>query len=206
MKMKWGKQQRYTIIELTVLFKGQLITKALTETFGISRAQASKDLAEYQDQYPANLEYDRKRMCYLPTNKFQPGFLPKNGDEMLRMFGQYTGSDSFFFFGESARSPSPIFVLSPLNRVMNWKVVCTLSQALHQKRKVRIAYQSLSSKGPTKRDIVPHTFVNNGYRWHFRAYCETRKSYRDYLPARIIGTPKLGNFSEHGIEGGSRME
>lgn len=197
--MKWELQQRLTILELTVLFKGQLTTKALTETFGVGRVQASKDFTFYQEQHPENLKYDRKLKCYLPTAQFQPGFLPKNGDEMLKMFCQYIQPEAFLFFGD-AHFSALIEVITPINRVMDWKVVSRLSQALHQKRSLRIAYQSMSREEPNERKIVPHSFVFNGYRWHVRAYCMSRHHYQDFLPTRILGTPELGETAEYGME------
>ena len=197
--MKWELQQRLTILELTALFTGKLTTKALTETFGVGRVQASKDFSLYQKKHPANLEYNRNRKCYLPTAQFQPGFLPKNGDEMLKMFCQYIQPQAFLFFGEVHFSTS-MEVLLPIHRVMDWQVVSRLSQALHQKRNLSIAYQSMRQEDPNQREIAPHSFVFNGYRWHVRAYCLLKEDYQDFLPARILDTPEMGAVAEHGLE------
>lgn len=201
--MKWELQQRLTILELTILFTGQLTTKALTQTFGVGRVQASKDFTLYQKKHPGNLEYNRKLKCYLPTAQFEPGFLPKNGDEMLKMFCQYVQPQAFLFFGHVHFSRF-VEVLTPINRVMDWRVVSRLSQALHQKRNLRIAYQSMRREDPNQREIAPHSFVFNGYRWHVRAYCLLKEDYQDFLPTRILDTPELAAATEHGMENDSQ--
>ena len=196
--MKWEQQQRLTILELTVLFRGQLTTKALTKTFGVGRVQASKDFTFYQLRFPENLEYNRKKKCYLPTAQFEPGFLPKNGDEMLKMFCQYIQPEAFLFFGENQFNAA-LEVITPINRVMDWQVVSRLSQAIHQEKIIRIEYQAMSREDPNQREIAPHSFVFNGYRWHVRAYCLTKKKYQDFLPTRILGVPQLGDEAPFGV-------
>ena len=196
--MKWEQQQRLTILELTVLFRGQLTTKALIETFGVGRVQASKDFTFYQKRYPKNLEYNRRKKCYLPAEQFEPGFLPKNGDEMLKMFCQYMQPEAFLFFGEN-RFNTALEVITPINRVMDWQVVSRLSQAIHQARNIEIEYQPMSREEPNQREIAPHSFVFNGYRWHVRAYCMNKQKFQDFLPTRVLTVPHLRDVAPCGI-------
>ena len=196
--MKWEQQQRLTILELIVLFRGQLTTKALTETFGVGRVQASKDFSFYQKHYPQNLEYNRRKKHYLPADRFVPGFLPENGDEMLKMYCQYMQPKAFLFFGEN-RFKVSLEVITPINRVMDWQVVSRISQAIYQARNIRIEYQPMSREEPEVREIAPHSFVFNGYRWHVRAYCTIKKKFQDFLPTRILGAPYLGEATQFGV-------
>ncbi|MCW8885654.1 MAG: WYL domain-containing protein, partial [Motiliproteus sp.] len=52
-----------------------------------------------------------------------------------------------------------------------------------------ISYRSLSS-GETRRQIVPFALVDNGLRWHIRAYDRRRKRFTDFVLTRL-SKPKL---------------
>ncbi|MBF4436991.1 WYL domain-containing protein, partial [Vibrio anguillarum] len=47
-----------------------------------------------------------------------------------------------------------------------------------------ITYVSLSS-GETTREIVPHTLVDNGLRWHVRGFDRKHGEFRDFVLTRI---------------------
>ena len=55
--------------------------------------------------------------------------------------------------------------------------------------KLEIKYASLNNPTPRIRVICPHTLVNNGFRWHVRAYCEENEDYRDFVLTRFHGIP-----------------
>ena len=59
-------------------------------------------------------------------------------------------------------------------------------------------YASLSSGQERGRNIVPHTLIYDGIRWHVRAYCEDKKDYLDFVMSRFRGVPDLLDASEHG--------
>ena len=48
--------------------------------------------------------------------------------------------------------------------------------------------------------LEPHTFVYNGFRWHIRAYSHEHQIYRDFVLARIIVSPELGEAALNGAE------
>ncbi len=49
-----------------------------------------------------------------------------------------------------------------------------LVQAARGQLRVDVDYVSLSSEEQSGRNIVPHTLVYDGIRWHVRAYCEKK--------------------------------
>ena len=59
-----------------------------------------------------------------------------------------------------------------------------LTRAIHQKKVVTITYHSLSS-GRTTREIVPFVLVDNGLRWHVRAYDRRQSRFSDFVITRI---------------------
>ncbi len=64
------------------------------------------------------------------------------------------------------------------------QVLSVLSRAIHQKKVVNITYQSLTS-GKTSREIIPFTLIDNGLRWHIRAYDRKRARFTDFVITRI---------------------
>ncbi|MCC5880057.1 MAG: WYL domain-containing protein, partial [Idiomarina sp.] len=63
-------------------------------------------------------------------------------------------------------------------------LVAKVVQATLNKFAVEIEYTSLTS-GNHKRVIVPHSIVDNGLRWHVRAFDRKSESFRDFVLTRI---------------------
>src|SRR5689334_12749768 len=68
----WGQQQRLEFIEFRLLWEGRLNRSDLIDFFGISRPQASLDLARYIEIAPQNIHYDRTEKTYLAARAFTP--------------------------------------------------------------------------------------------------------------------------------------
>lgn len=77
-------------------------------------------------------------------------------------------------------------------------------QAILNERALEINYTSLSS-GSGKREIVPHSIVDNGMRWHVRAFDRKTESFRDFVLTRISNVKLIGNF-EFGEDSNSDTE
>ena len=73
-----------------------------------------------------------------------------------------------------------------------------LVQAARGQLRVDVDYVSLSSEEQSGRNIVPHTLVYDGIRWHVRAYCEKKGEYLDFVMSRFRGEPDLLDASPHG--------
>jgi len=73
-----------------------------------------------------------------------------------------------------------------------------LVQAARGQLRVDVDYVSLSSEEQSGRNIVPHTLVYDGIRWHVRAYCEKKGEYLDFVMSRFRGEPELLDASPHG--------
>jgi len=79
-------------------------------------------------------------------------------------------------------------------------VVAKIVQAILNERALEINYTSLSS-GCGKREIVPHSIVDNGMRWHVRAFDRKSESFRDFVLTRISNVKLIGNstFGEDSV-------
>lgn len=59
-----------------------------------------------------------------------------------------------------------------------------VTEAIHKGKVLSITYVSLSS-GETMREIVPHSLVDNGLRWHVRGFNRKHGEFRDFVLTRI---------------------
>ena len=79
----------------------------------------------------------------------------------------------------------------------NLTTLSVLTRAIHQQQVVQIKYHSLSS-GVSSRQIVPFALVDNGLRWHIRAYDRKQSRFTDFVVNRIE-TPQVveSEIAEH---------
>ena len=91
-------------------------------------------------------------------------------------------------------------VLDVPSRHVDPAIVRGLVQAARNQLRVDVDYASLSSEVVSGRNIVPHTLIYDGIRWHVRAYCEKRGEYLDFVMSRFRGVPDLLDASPHGRE------
>lgn len=63
--MRWAKQQRLRFIADRVLARGRVNRHEIQTEFGISQAQASVDLRDYQRLQPGVVTYDASAKAYV---------------------------------------------------------------------------------------------------------------------------------------------
>jgi predicted DNA-binding transcriptional regulator YafY len=181
--LKWDLRQRLKLLECTLLLTGRVQTRALTESFGISRAQASKDFAVYRSLFPGNLVYNRSRKCYQPTDGFCPGLLSGRTSEMLDVLAAMRGVDSPVV-ALAADGPA-VEMLRPMERELDLSIFRAVSAAASNAHRVSVTYQSMNRPEPVEVILSPHTLVYSGFRWHVRAFSDRHGEYRDFVLARM---------------------
>ncbi len=187
--LKWDLRQRLKLLEGTLLLTGWVRTQALVDTFGISRAQASKDFAIYMGLRPDNLAYNKSRKYYEATSEFVPLLLTGKASELLEALQALQMPDAPVV--TLAATVPAIALIKPMERELDWHTLRVVSSALCQQRKFTVAYQSMNRPEPTELILSPHSLVYSGYRWHIRAYSDTHKEYRDFVLARMRGRATL---------------
>jgi predicted DNA-binding transcriptional regulator YafY len=191
LQLKWDVRQRLILLETTLLMVGWIRIQAIMDTFGISRAQASKDFQYYQIARPKNLRYNKSAKYYEVGDGFVPLLLTGKTSELLSVFHTpHTPNPPVLSL--SAYQPNAA-AISPLDREIDLEVFRLISCAAYNHQKIKIRYQSLMQAGPQDRILSPHTLVFSGYRWHIRAYSNHHQQYRDCVLARIKGIPELIN-------------
>jgi len=183
--MKWEVRQRLTLLEATVLWSGELTTQVLTKAFGISRAQASKDLTQYQEMCPQNLHYDSSQKRYLTTDNFEPAFIKGTPDEYLRLT-KLAQTDDLDESDILTQLPA-VALMEPAAGRVNFHALQQITRAIRLKQNIQFRYHTMSDKPSHDCTLSPNTLVYNGFRWHVRGYSHEHGEYRDYVLSRIEG-------------------
>jgi len=178
-----AQQERLSHIDFKAYFLGIVGRNDLVARFGIKEAAATRDITLYKELAPRNLEYDTKLKAYVLTRDFKPLF-EYSPAQVLAALSQGFGEDFIGNHKPMISCDTPANLNKPL-----LPVLAVLTRAIHQKRVVRINYRSIDS-GLSKREIAPFVLVDNGLRWHVRAYDRNRKSFIDFVITRIAD-PKI---------------
>ena len=203
-ELTWDQTLRFRLLEIVLQWEGRLTTNHLMTAFNIGRQQASRDINHYLTHYsPEGLIYDRSLKGYKPTEQFVPRFSEGKVDEYLMLLHREKQHQRQH---EAGLLTLPLMdlryghieILDVPNRHIDPKIVRGLVQAARGQLRVDVDYVSLSSEEQSGRNIVPHTLVYDGIRWHVRAYCEKKGEYLDFVMSRFRGEPDLLDASPHG--------
>jgi hypothetical protein len=171
-------RDRIAHIDFTLLFKGEAVRADLVDRFSIAAAQATKDFTLYRELAPGNIEYDQKLKLHKRGEAFEPLF-DYDVVRTLATISQGYGD------GFTGKVKPPLACEAPyhLNKP-SLSIVAKVTEAIHKGKALSITYVSLSS-GETTREIVPHTLVDNGLRWHVRGFDRKHGEFRDFVLTRI---------------------
>ncbi|EKO3649359.1 WYL domain-containing protein [Vibrio metschnikovii] len=171
-------RDRIAHIDFTLLFKGEAVRADLVDRFSIAAAQATKDFTLYRELAPGNIEYDQK----LKLHKRGEAFAPLFDYDVVRTLATISQGYGDGFTGK-VKPPLACEAPYHLNKP-SLSIVAKVTEAIHKGKALSITYMSLSS-GETTREIVPHTLVDNGLRWHVRGFDRKHGEFRDFVLTRI---------------------
>ncbi len=178
-----AQKTRLFFIDFRLQFFGSVSRNDLINRFGIKEAASTRDIALYRELAPDNLEFDSKAKIYRFAETFSHLF-PYTSQQVLAALSHGFGDD---FVGQNKpllNCETPSVLNQPSINVLS-----VLTRAIHQRQVLNIGYRSLSS-GKTKREIIPFALVDNGLRWHTRAYDRRRERFTDFVITRI-SSPKF---------------
>lgn len=173
-----ASRDRIAHIDFTLLFKGEAVRADLVERFSIAPTQATKDFTLYRELAPCNIEYDQKLKLHKRGEAFEPLF-DYDVVRTLATISQGYGD------GFTGKVKPPLACEAPyhLNKP-SLSLVAKVTEAIHKGKALSITYVSFSS-GETTREMVPHTLVDNGLRWHVRGFDRKHGEFRDFVLTRI---------------------
>ena len=189
--MTQSQRDRLAFLELRLRFVGEFRRQDLVERFGIQAAAATRDIGQYKELGPRNLDYDTKRKVYVRADWFRPVF-DFAASRVLTWLSQGFGD------GEPMRVRQLVACEgSELSINLDLEMLSVLTRAIHKKTAVEISYRALSS-GLTTREIVPFALADNGQRWHVRAFDRRSGDFRDFVLTRIADARSVaGSVQEH---------
>ncbi len=184
-KGRWNVERRLEFIDFRLYWEGHVNRSDLVDYFGVSVPQASADLSYYQETAKGNAVYDKTAKTYVAGPRFKPVFFNPTADRYL---AQLRLIESGIMTEEEAwavRLPS-YSIVPILRRRLEAKTLRNILDAIRTGASLHVKYQSMSHPEPKSRWISPHALGFDGFRWHARAWCHTRNSFRDFVLARIL--------------------
>lgn len=172
------QRDRLAFVELRVRFIGEIRRQDLVTRFGIQSAAASRDMALYRKLAPGNIDYDSKGKSYILGPNFQPVF-DFRPERVLSWLTQGFGDGEPMLLKTWVASESPSRLTHP-----DLNVLASVTRAIHLECPLAIEYHSISS-GRTEREIIPFALIDNGLRWHVRAFDRKSREFRDFVITRI---------------------
>lgn len=176
--VSYAQQQRLAYIDFKLYFTGSVTRSEIVQHFKLGMSAATRDINLYKELAPKNMAYDNTEKKYFLTNSFKPLFKHDAKRTLIKLANDI--SDGFDAIGDV---DFPVEQPSQLN-VPDINIIAKLTQAMVNGKAVSIIYTSLSS-GSGAREIVPHTIVDNGLRWHVRGYDRKTNTFRDFVLTRI---------------------
>lgn len=189
-EFSFAQKQRLAYIDFKLYFTGMVTRSEIVSHFELGLAAATRDLKFYKDNAPENMAYDNVEKKYFITTQFKPIFKHDARRTLIKLANNI--SDGFDSIGDIS---FPIESPSPLN-VPDIDIIAKLSQAIINQKPISVIYTSLSS-GSGARELVPHSIVDNGLRWHLRAYDRKSKSFKDFVLTRITKVTILAQKPSH---------
>lgn len=183
--MRWGIEKRLEFIEFRLYWEGGINRADITERFGVSVPQASKDLTLYEEKAPGNLAYNKSAKRYLASPDFKPVFLEPYAGMYLAQLRSRDGIEESWLSAVPAFDSMPV----PYRRV-EAEVLRAVLAAIRDERAIEIEYQSMNTDRPAPewRWITPHALGHDGLRWHVRAYCHIDHKFKDFILSRCLRT------------------
>ncbi len=178
-----AQRERLVHIDFKSRFFGALNRNDLVCRFGIKAAAATRDISLYKELAPNNLVYDTKVKTYIVSDAFRPLF-EHNGRQILHALCQVQEDDKTI----DNKALIPTETPTQLN-LPNLDVLAEITKAIFQRKVLKIEYRSLTS-GHSIREIVPFVLVDNGLRWHVRAFDRKEVRFSDFVINRI-SRPKI---------------
>lgn len=162
-------------MEVLLLWEGSLDNARLREVFGVQTVQASRLLAAFLAVHGKDVERETPHSPITRSERFRPKYAGASPDEYLGLMVTLSPMQPAPFIEDLRLDLAPA---TP-------QVYSVVVQACLKKTGLRINYRSLSNPEGEARLVFPHSLVRAARRWHMRAWCDTRKDFRDFALGRI---------------------
>ncbi|MDN3384338.1 WYL domain-containing protein [Pseudoalteromonas sp. APC 3358] len=173
-----AQRERLAFIDFNLQYFGQVARADLIQRFKTGLAACTRDLASYKELVPQNLILSHTTKSYHRLESFKPLF-KHNAESIL--------SALCLGFGDGlSNGVQPSSYCQDATRLIhpNSEIIATIMRAITSKLALECQYTSLTSD-TTSKVLIPHSIVNNGIRWHVRAFDRSNQEFRDFVTTRI---------------------
>lgn len=177
-ELNHAQKQRLAFIDFCLQYFGSISRQDLISKFATGLAAATRDLALYRELAPDNLQLVHPSRHYQRQAQFKALFA-HNPQAILSGLAQGFGDGL-----SQPLAPSQVCIDAQQLIQPDTNVIAALMRAIQQHAALTISYVSTSS-GESVRQIVPHSLVNNGQRWHVRAFDRKNQLFTDFVVTRI---------------------
>jgi hypothetical protein len=173
------KAERMVFIDFQLRFTGTIKRSDITDQFGVADSAASKEIAEYKNLAPGNVEYDRTLRSNAIIDTYRPLF-KISAEQGLGMLANG--------FNKNLLVERPI---APYQRVgvfpkqLNVELVTAVTRALSNRVGLSCKYMTANSNNYGERTLFPTAIFYDGKTWMFRAYHRDNEMYKNFNFARI---------------------
>jgi predicted DNA-binding transcriptional regulator YafY len=170
-------------LETVLTWEGAIDNERIRQLLGVKAVWASRLMGELVKRMGARAQ---RSTAHAPLEYLDRRAPRRSPDEYLRIVSRACVNTTDTI--EDARID--LSTVSPL-------VFATLFQAIKYKTGVAATYRSMSTPGGARRVIFPHAFVRAPRRWHVRAWCMQRESFRDFTLGRMTSATLVDTPSVH---------
>ena len=178
-----AQKERLAFIDFSLQFFGRVARADLIQRFKTGLAACTRDLTTYRELAPNNLILLHQTKNYHRTDTFKPIF-DHNPEVILTSLCRGFGDGLSNNIESNGIQPNEPCLDATRLIHPNSETIAAIMRAINNKQAISCDYTSLSS-GLSHREIVPHTIVNNGQRWHVRAFDTKSNEFRDFVCTRL---------------------
>jgi len=170
----WAARQRLTFIEDLLVVRGWARREDLIRRFSVSGAVATADFSAYQRLNPEGLRYSRATRRYERLTPEKKAFA--RGRSLL---------DRIEAVLPHERRETLQEIQLP-GRAFDGKTATAVSEAILNQLELEAKYLSVNSDTARWRWLAPVALVNDGFRFHIRAWCSEKTHFADFNLGRIL--------------------
>lgn len=173
-----AQRERLAFIDFSLQYFGHVSRQELIDRFATGLAASTRDFSTYKELAPDNLTLDHHAKRYRRTQAFRSVF-SHNPEVILNSLSMGFGDGIATAVTPSAHCVNAVNLIHP-----QADIIAGLTRAIHNRYPINVHYVSVTS-GSKYRLIVPHAIVNNGHRWHVRAFDVETNTFRDFVCTRF---------------------
>jgi hypothetical protein len=177
-KLPRAQRERLSHIDFKLYFLGELKRADVVERFETGPAGATRDIAQYRELAPENIELDPATKTYRPTSGFSPLFVHQP-NRVLSALSEGFGEGIADQLLPMVRCEFPVALSLP-----DVAVLAPITRAINRRKVVKLGYTSVEN-GKSEREIVPLALVDTGIRWHVHAFDRKSRQFRDFVLTRM---------------------